>query len=262
MGLSSLTGRTAAVTGAARGIGRATAEAFVRQGMKVAIGDIDVDEARAAADALGESAIALPLDVRARDSFEAFLDEIERRLGPLDVLVNNAGLMSIGSFVEESDAASRRMIDVNAYGVLLGMKLALPRMTARGQGHVVNVASGAGRIGFPGGATYCATKFFVVGLSEAVHAEVSGHGVTVTAVCPGPVRTEFTEVAGFDEVEDTTPGLIWMSAQDVAREAVRGAERGKRVVVPGTLNRAGALAGQHAPRALALPLVKRIWSRV
>jgi short-subunit dehydrogenase len=135
-------------------------------------------------------------------------------------------------------------------------------MVRRGRGAIVNLASTAAFQPLPGQATYAASKAFVLSFSEAIRTELTGTGVTVTAVCPGPVRTEFVEVAGFDDVEGRTPDLIWMSAADVARDAVSAADRGKRVAVPGPLNRAGTIAGQHTPRALALPLIKRIWSRV
>ena len=88
------------------------------------------------------------------------------------MLVNNAGIMPLGQFVEEDDATARRMVDINVHGVIYGMKLALPRMQRRGSGHIVNLASQAGKGGFPGGATYCGTKHFVVGVSEAVRAEL------------------------------------------------------------------------------------------
>jgi short-subunit dehydrogenase len=133
-------------------------------------------------------------------------------------------------------------------------------MVRRGRGAVLNVASTAAFQPLPGQAAYAASKSFVLSFSEAVRTELTGTGVTVTAVCPGPVRTEFMEQAGLGEVEERTPGAVWMSAGEVAREAVRGVEHGKRVVVPGALNRAGAIAGQHAPRAVALPLVRRLWS--
>ncbi len=129
-----LAGQTAAITGAARGIGRATAEAFLRQGMKVAIGDVDAEAARQTAADLGPSAVALPLDVTDRESFSQFIDEAERQLGPLDVLVNNAGIMPLGRFVDEDDATALRMIDINVHGVIFGMKLALPRMVAARSG--------------------------------------------------------------------------------------------------------------------------------
>jgi short-subunit dehydrogenase len=209
MGSDSLAGLTGAVTGGARGIGRATAEAFTRQGMTVALGDVDAQEARRAADSLGEAAVGLPLDVRDRDSFLGFLADAEQRLGPIDVLVNNAGIMSIGPFVEEDEATTRRMVEVNAYGVLIGTKLAAARMAPRGGGHIVNVASAAGRVGFPGGATYCATKFFVVGLCEALHAELRDTGVHVSCVMPGVVDTELIsglDIPGF--VRPTDPAQV------------------------------------------------------
>jgi len=185
-----LAGSTAAITGAARGIGRATAEALVDQGMKVAIGDVDVVAARQTADQLGPSTVALALDVTDRASFLAFLDDAEAELGPLDALVNNAGIMPIGAFLDEDDAIARRTIDINLHGVILGMKLVLPRMIARGRGHVLNVASQAGKYGFPGGATYCASKAAVINLSRAVRKELRGSGVDLSIVSPVAVNTE------------------------------------------------------------------------
>src|ERR1017187_345388 len=147
-----LAGETAAITGAARGIGRATAEALLRQGMKVAIGDVDIETARKTASELGPSAVALPLDVTDRESFAAFLDEAEQQLGPIDVLIKNAGIMQIGRFIDEDDLTAQRMIDINLHGVILGTKLALARMIPRDRGQIVNVASHAGKFGAPGGA--------------------------------------------------------------------------------------------------------------
>ena len=103
-----------------------------------------------------------------RASFENFLDEADRQLGPVDVLVNNAGIMHLGPFVDEDDVTAQRMIDINVDGVMTGMKLVLPRFLARSTGHLVNIASSAGKAGYPGGATYSGTKHFVVGVSEAV----------------------------------------------------------------------------------------------
>jgi len=185
-----LAGETAAITGAARGIGRVTAETLLRQGMRVAIGDVDLDAAQKAASELGPSAVALALDVTDRASFYEFLNIAEEQLGPIDVLVNNAGIMPIGPFLEEDDATARRVLDINVHGVLLGMKLALPRMIGRGSGHVVNIASQAGKYGFPGGATYCASKAAVINLSRAVRKELRGSGVEISVISPVAVNTE------------------------------------------------------------------------
>ena len=146
----SLRGRIVAITGGARGIGKATARALVLKGAKVAIGDLDRELAEQTAAEIGGDTLALELDVTRRDSFEGFLDQVEERLGSLDVLINNAGIMPLGQFVEEDDATAHRMVDINVHGVMYGMKLALPRMQRRGSGHLVNIASQAGKTGFPG----------------------------------------------------------------------------------------------------------------
>jgi NADP-dependent 3-hydroxy acid dehydrogenase YdfG len=189
---SSIAGRVAAITGGARGIGEATARAFVREGMKVAIGDLDLERAQRSAAALGQGTLARELDVTDRESFERFVDEVEAELGPLDVLVNNAGIMPLGPLVDEDDLTARRMIDINCHGVLYGMKIALPRFVARNRGHLVNLASTAGKGGFPGGATYCGTKHFVVGVSEAARAELLETDVEISCVMPAIVNTELT----------------------------------------------------------------------
>ena len=187
-----LEGRVVAITGGARGIGRATAQACVRAGMRVAIGDLDVAAAQQTADDLGNGTLALELNVCDRASMQRFLDATEAQLGPLDVLVNNAGIMPLAPFTDESDATARRLVDINVHGVLHGMKEALPRMQARGRGHLVNVASTAGKVGFAGGATYSGTKHFVVGVSDGVRAELRDTAIAVTCVMPGVVNTELS----------------------------------------------------------------------
>jgi short-subunit dehydrogenase len=185
-----LTGQVVAITGGARGIGRATAAALIAEGARIAIGDIDASLAANTARELGAGTVGLPLDVTDRSSFETFLVETESRLGPLDVLINNAGIMPIGRFVHETGATAARMIDINLHGVIFGSKLALERFLPRGRGHLVQIASIAGKAGFPGGVTYCATKHAVVGLSEALRAELRGSGVGVSVVMPVVVNTE------------------------------------------------------------------------
>jgi NADP-dependent 3-hydroxy acid dehydrogenase YdfG len=188
-----LTGQVAAITGGARGIGRAMADAFLRQGMRVAIGDLDLAVAQQTAQELGRGTVALELNVTDRASVERFADAVEAELGPIDVYVNNAGIMTLSPLVSEDDDAARRMVDVNLHGVLFGMKVVLPRMIERNRGHVVNVASQAGKFGLAGGATYCATKFAVVGLTEAMRGELrlmGADGVALSVVMPAIVQTE------------------------------------------------------------------------
>jgi NADP-dependent 3-hydroxy acid dehydrogenase YdfG len=210
-----LTGQVAAITGAARGIGRATAQAFLREGMKVAIGDLDYATAQQTAAELGHGTVAFELDVTRRESVKDFLDGVEAQLGPIDILVNNAGIMQVGHTIwEEDDATTQRMIDINVNGVMYGVKEIVPRMLQRGRGHVVNIASTAGKGGFPGGGTYCGTKHYVVGLSEALRAELRGTGIEVSCVMPVVVNTELA--SGLVE----TRGVKAVQPEDVAGEIV------------------------------------------
>jgi NAD(P)-dependent dehydrogenase (short-subunit alcohol dehydrogenase family) len=188
----SLSGKVVAITGGARGIGKATAQALVRKGCRVAIGDLDAELAEKTAAELGGGTIAAPLDVTDRDSFASFLGEVERQLGPLDVLVNNAGIMPVTPFAAEGVDSVRRQVEINLLGAIAGMQLAIERMQPRGSGHIVNLASQAGKAGIPGIATYSATKHAVVGLSEAVRQELRGSGIEIACVMPTVVNTELT----------------------------------------------------------------------
>jgi len=213
----SLSGKVVAITGAARGIGKATAAALVRKGCRVAIGDLDLPLAERTAAELGSGTIAVALDVTDRGSLAAFLDEAERQLGPLDVVINNAGIMPVTSFVEEGEDSIRRQVDINLHGVISGTQMAIERMRPRGSGHIVNIASQAGKGGFPGIATYSATKHAVVGLSEAVRAELRGSGVEVSCVMPTVVNTELTAGVGQKLIKP-------VEAEDVADEIVAALE--------------------------------------
>jgi NAD(P)-dependent dehydrogenase (short-subunit alcohol dehydrogenase family) len=217
----SLAGKVVAITGGARGIGRATAAALIAQGARVAIGDIDAPLAEQTASELGSGTLGLPLDVTNRESFDDFLKEVETRLGPLDVVINNAGIMPIGPFVDETDSTARRMIDINLHGVIYGSKLALERFLPRGRGHLVNIASVAGKGGFPGGATYCATKHAVVGLSEAIRAEVRKTDIDVSIVMPVVVNTELG--SGLQK----SRGVKVVEPEDVANAIVEALQSGR-----------------------------------
>ena len=217
----SLQGKVVAITGGARGIGRSTAEALIRRGAKVAIGDLDRALAERTAAELGSETLALGLDVTRRDSFEGFLDQVEERLGSLDVLINNAGIMPLGRFVDEDDLTAQRMVDINVHGVMFGMKLAIPGMERRGSGHVINLASQAGKAGFPGGATYSGTKHFVIGVSEAVRAELRDSGVEISVVMPAVVNTELG--SGLPE----NRAVKKLEPEQVAEQIVAALERPK-----------------------------------
>jgi NAD(P)-dependent dehydrogenase (short-subunit alcohol dehydrogenase family) len=229
-----LAGKTAAVTGGARGIGRATADALLRHGMKVAIGDVDEQAARQASAELGASTIAVGLDVTDRRSFSDFLDETERQLGAVDVLVNNAGIMQVGRFIDEDDVTARRMIDINLHGVILGSKLALERMIPRDRGHIVNIASQAGKFGTPGGATYSATKHGVVGLTEAIRGELRlmGAHIDMSYVMPSVVKTELGsglgQVRGIPDLEPREVADAIVEALQLGIVDVWVPKRGKR----------------------------------
>lgn len=188
----SLNGKVVAITGGARGIGKATSEALARRGARLALGDVDLATAEQTAAGLGGGSIALALDVSDRGSFEHFLDEAERQLGVVDVVINNAGIMPVTPFVEESEDSFRRQIEINLIGVINGTQLALQRMLPRNSGHIVNIASQAGKTGVPGIATYSATKHAVVGLSESVRGEIRGRDIEISCVMPTIVNTELT----------------------------------------------------------------------
>jgi hypothetical protein len=243
-GAVALAGRVVAITGGARGIGRATAEELRRRGAAVAIGDIDGHEEAGAA--LGVPAHRV--DVTDRASFAAFLDAVEAELGPLDVLVNNAGIAPLGRFAAEDDAVTRRILDVDLFGVALGSKLAIERMRPRGRGRIVNVASAAGRFATAGLVTYSAAKHGVLGLTDALRAELRGTGIETTVVLPGPAETDM--IAG-------TRRSRWLrvvSPADVARAIADGLEAGRAEIwvprVNGILDRLTAPLGGAVRRRL------------
>jgi NAD(P)-dependent dehydrogenase (short-subunit alcohol dehydrogenase family) len=245
----SLHGKVVAITGGARGIGKATATQLVRAGARVAIGDLDVELARATAQELGSSVTAYELDVTSRESVARFLDAVEADVGPLDVMINNAGIMPLGAFLDESDGSAERQLDINVHGVIFGMKEALPRMLARGHGHVVNLASVAGKGGFPHAATYCATKHAVIGVSEAVRQELKGTGIELTCILPAVVNTELgSGIEAGRAVKKLEP-------EEVA-EAILGALREPKfeVFVPastGTISKVMTLLPRRGREAIA-----------
>ncbi|OBI99094.1 SDR family oxidoreductase [Mycobacterium asiaticum] len=209
-------GKVVVITGGARGIGLATATALHKLGAKVAIGDIDETTVKESGADLGLEVYGR-LDVTDPTSFSDFLDQVERQLGPIDVLVNNAGIMPVGRIVDEPDAVTRRILDINVYGVILGSKLAAQRMVPRGQGHVINIASLAGEMHIVGLATYCASKHAVLAFTDSARLEYRAAGVKFSSVLPTFVNTELVAgtsgMKGFrnaepDEIADAVAALI------------------------------------------------------
>jgi short-subunit dehydrogenase len=239
-----LTGKLVAITGAARGIGEQSARVFAERGAKVAIGDLDLDAASATAGRLDGAAsgevAGFALDVTDPDSFAAFLAAAEKRFGrPVDVLVNNAGIMPTGNFLDEDPDVTRRLVDINLTAIFTGARLVLPAMLERDSGTIVNVASLYGKVGGAGAATYCGTKHAVVGFSESLRAELAGTGVDVVIVMPSLVRTDLTAGVSDTRIVPT------QTPEQVADALVAGVERGRTdVFVPwytGVLNAVGNL---------------------
>ena len=237
--------RVVAVTGAARGIGHAIATRVAAGGGRVAIGDLDEGDASAAAERIGSGAVGLELDVTDRDSFARFLDAVEERLGPLDVLVNNAGIMTVGPLADTKPGAASKTIDVNVKGVMYGMQLAVPRL--RRGGHIVNVVSSSAWIAPPSLAVYSASKHAARALTDAVRDEVRGAGIAVTGVYPGVVQT--------DLAVGTKPprGQKMIPPEEVARAVAAALERPRaEVFVPRSLGATLRFYQALPPRGRAL----------
>jgi len=215
-----ISGLSVVITGAGRGIGEATAELLAAQGATVALGDLDTALVHGVAERIGRGAVGAHLDVSSPDSWTEFLATVGE-VGPIDVLVNNAGIMPLGSVLKEPEAVAKAIIDVNVHGIINGTKALAPGMVDRGHGHIVNVASAVGRIAIANGATYSASKFAAVGFSEATRAELQPLGIDVTVVLPTVVQTELA--AGVPSARGVKP----VTAQEVA-EVIASAIRRPR----------------------------------
>jgi NAD(P)-dependent dehydrogenase (short-subunit alcohol dehydrogenase family) len=225
--VDNIKGTTIAITGGARGIGFATARALLARGARVMIGDRDV--------ALGETAVGklsnvgpvsgYPLDVADPESFATFLDKARADGGGrIDVLINNAGVMPVGPFLDLTEGAIRSAIEVNFYGVVNGCRLVLPEMVKRRRGHIVNIASVAGMLAVPGQALYAGTKFAVLGLSTALADEYAPAGVEVSCVMPTFTNTEL--ISGTKTGGMTKP----VEPEDIAAAVVKTLDKPKTAV--------------------------------
>jgi short-subunit dehydrogenase len=256
---------TALITGASAGIGAEIARQLARRGWGVTLVARREQRLRELADELGAEhrvrAEAIAADLGAEAERDRLAAAVRERGLTVEILVNNAGFGDSATVHAAERERLVEMVRLNCEALLDLQARYTPGMVDRGRGAVLNVASTAAFQPLPETATYAATKAFVLSLTEAANAELRGSGVTMTALCPGPVKTEFAEAAGIGSAEGRLPGVFWTSVEQVARQAVEGMEGGKRVVVPGLLNRASALTGQHSPRMIMLPLAERVWRR-
>ncbi len=207
--MNRLGGKTALITGAARGIGAAFAEAYVREGASVAIGDIDIARARETADRIGDAAFAVEMDVTRQDSIDASVAAVIARTGALDILINNAALFTAAPIVEIAREDYERVFNINVAGTLFTMQAAAKQMIAQGKGgKIINMASQAGRRGEPLVAVYCATKAAVISLTQSAGLNLIPHGINVNAISPGVVDGEHWDGvdAFFAKYEGKAPG--------------------------------------------------------
>jgi hypothetical protein len=254
--------RTCIVTGASSGIGEQVARQLAARGHGVTLVARREDRLRALASELG--ALGVRAEVVAADLSDvggrhALVDAVDERGLTVDVLVNNAGFSTMGPVHRSQADREVSMIRTDVEAVAHLCSLFLPGMVERRRGAVLNVASTAAFQPLPGQAGYAASKSFVLSYTQAVAQEVRGSGVTVTALCPGPVETEFVEVSGLDggEASDALPRFMWVDAADVAAAAVDGLAKGRLVVVPGPANRVSSIFAPLVPRSLLLPLLAR-----
>src|SRR5215210_26258 len=240
---------TCLVTGASSGIGAEIARELARRGHGVTLAARREERLSELAEELSgehgvraETVSADVADESARKGLKAQL--MERNL-TVEVLVNNAGFGTGGAFVELEAETEADMVRTNVEAVVALTGMFVPDMVERGRGAVLNVASLIAFQPVPFQATYGATKAAVLSFSDALHEELRDKGVTITSVCPGPVRTEFGESGGFGGADDRIPDRFWLEADRVAEDAVDAMEAGDRITVPGTRNQIAALYGQH-----------------
>ena len=207
--MNRLAGKSALITGAARGIGLAFAKAYAAEGARVAIADIDIVRAREAASAIGDAAIAVEMDVTDQTSIDAAVAEAVEAFGQIDILINNAAIFTAAPIVEIDRADYRRVFDINVAGTLFTMQAVAKHMIAHGvKGRIINMASQAGRRGEPLVAVYCATKAAVISLTQSAGLNLIKHGINVNAISPGVVDGEHWDGvdAFFAKYEGKAPG--------------------------------------------------------
>jgi len=248
---------TALVTGASSGIGAAIAGELARRGHALTLVARRADRLRDMADKIGgEHGVRvewISLDIADASERDRLPAEIAARGQVVDLLINNAGIGTNGPFQELPVAREIELVRLNVEALVALCGAFVPRMVDRGSGGILNVASVSGFMPVPQQATYSASKAFVLTFTEALTLDLHGTGVTATALCPGPVKTEFAGII------EGMPSAYFVDPDRVAREAIDGLEQGRRTVIPGALNKVNAVSGRHAPRGVFLPLARRFW---
>ena len=238
----------ALITGASAGLGAEFARQLSRSGHRLVLVARRKEQLTALAVELG-NARAVAMDLSVTGAVDRLLADIESAGEQVDILINNAGFGLRGHFAEQDPLRLREMIDLNCGTLMELCRAVLPQMIERRSGAILNLASTAAFQPGPGMAVYYATKAFVLSLSEALHEEAKPHGVRVTALCPGPTRTEFGDVAGFSESAALT--RVSMDAEPVVRKGLAALDANDAVVITGALNRVVAFSTRLAPRAIA-----------
>jgi short-subunit dehydrogenase len=252
-------GHVAVVTGASSGIGAEIARELARRGHELVLVARSADRLQALADELPVTAHVLPTDLSDRAARAALLGELESRGLVPDVLVNNAGFSTTGPVHASDPEQEQMLLEVDVVAVADLCSRFLPGMVQRGTGAVLNVASTAAFQPLPGQAAYGGAKAFVLSYTRSLSGELRGTGVSVTALCPGPVDTGFGAAAGFskEEADEALPAIMWLPAEEVARKGVDGLASGAVVVIPGAANRIGAGLSQLVPKRLLVPILAR-----
>lgn len=251
------------MTGASSGIGVELAAELAKRGHGLTLVARREDLLHEVAERLGKThgvrTDVIAADLADPESRAALVQEVADRGLTIDVLANNAGFSTTGRVATSDPAAEMKLVRVDVEAVVDLCSRVVPGMVERGTGAVLNVASVGAFQPLPGQASYAAAKAFVLSYTDSLHAELKGTGVTATSLCPGPVETNFGEAAGFtaDETDGALPRFMWETAEDVAKAAVAGMEKGRRVVIPGAANAVGAYAGRIAPKSLLVPILAR-----
>src|SRR3954464_13466936 len=251
---------TCLVTGASSGIGADIARELAKRGLGVPLVPRREDRLKTLAQELAATNVRVEVfaaDVADPDARSGLVEKINRAGLDVEVLVNNAGYGSGGPFHDLDAESETAMVRVNCEAIVALTHEYLPRMIERGRGAILNVGSTAGEQPLPRQATYSASKAFVNTFSDALHAETHGTGVTVTSLRPGPVKTEFGDVAGISESLFSAPDFTIVSPEDVAAAAVEGLEKGKRTVAPGIAAKFATMSGRLTPRTVLLPVLRR-----